>query len=91
MNNKTISISTAEKEIMEILWDESPMDAGEIAQHLKKKKDVHPNTVKTLLSRLVKKQAVAFHEKNRKYHYYPILDEIKKLKQLINTLEQDNE
>ncbi len=67
-------ISAAEIEILQILWRQSPLSADQIVDHLQQKKNTHPRTAKTLLNRLLKKQALGFHEKNRKYHYYPLID-----------------
>ena len=67
-------ISAAEIEILQILWQQSPLSADQIVDHLQQKKDTHPRTAKTLLNRLLKKKALGFHEKNRKYHYYPLID-----------------
>lgn len=64
------TISDAEAEILMLLWEESPLTAQQIIARL----DGHPSTVKTLINRLLKKQALSFHEENRKYHYYPTVD-----------------
>lgn len=66
----TASVTDAELEILQVLWNESPLSAQDIIQRL----DAHPSTVKTLINRLLKKEAVAFHEENRKYHYYPTVN-----------------
>ena len=67
-------ISAAEIEILQILWQQSPLSADQIVDRLQQKKDTHPRTAKTLLNRLLNKHALGFHEKNRKYHYYPLID-----------------
>lgn len=59
---------------MQILWQQSPLSADQIVGRLQQRKDTHPRTAKTLLNRLLKKEALGFHEKNRKYHYYPLID-----------------
>ena len=66
----TASVTDAELEIMQVLWEESPRTAQDIIQCL----NAHPSTVKTLINRLLKKGALAFEEKNRKYHYYPTVE-----------------
>ncbi len=65
----TSSVSDAELEILQVLWDESPKTAQDII----KKMHGHPSTVKTLINRLLKKGALGFEEKNRKYHYFPTI------------------
>lgn len=73
-NKDAPKISAAEIEIMQVLWQQSPLSADQIVDRLQQKKDTHPRTAKTLLNRLLKKQALGFHEKNRKYHYYPLIN-----------------
>lgn len=73
-NKDAPKISAAEIEILQVLWQQSPLSADQIVDRLQQKKDTHPRTAKTLLNRLLKKQALGFHEKNRKYHYYPLIN-----------------
>jgi predicted transcriptional regulator len=73
-NRDVPRISAAEIEILQILWQQSPLSADQIVGRLQQRKDTHPRTAKTLLNRLLKKEALGFHEKNRKYHYYPLID-----------------
>lgn len=70
------TISDAELEILQVLWRESPLPADAIILHLQQRRDAHPKTTKTLINRLLKKNAIGFHEKNRKYHYYPLIDKV---------------
>ena len=50
-------ISDAEWDVMKVVWDHGPLTAGEVVRHLATDRDWSPRTVKTLLSRLVKKGA----------------------------------
>lgn len=68
-------ISDSEWKVMKILWEKSPHTAGEIIESLAQSTDWRPTTVKTLISRLVKKNAVGFEKKNRTYYYYPLVTE----------------
>ena len=68
------SISGAEMEILQILWEASPLTADEIVERLQQKKDAHPRTVKTLINRLLKKKALGYKEESRKYHYSALVD-----------------
>ncbi|MEM1069466.1 MAG: BlaI/MecI/CopY family transcriptional regulator [Planctomycetota bacterium] len=61
MNDPNISIS--EWAVMEALWEQSPLTASEVTQLLRPKTDWADNTVRTLLTRLVKKGALTV-EKN---------------------------
>jgi BlaI family penicillinase repressor len=69
-----IDISTSEWKVMRILWEKSPQTLGEISKELEDKVSWNKATINTLLRRLVKKQAVSFHEA-RFFKYYPIVTE----------------
>lgn len=66
-------ISDAEWEVMNVLWESSPMAASDIADQLCERMDWHPRTLKTLLSRLVAKGALRFREEGTHYLYSPTL------------------
>jgi BlaI family penicillinase repressor len=61
-------ISDAEWEVMKIVWDQGPLTAGDVIRELAAVPRGHPargwrpRTIKTLLSRLVQKGAVALRE-----------------------------
>ena len=67
-------ISRAEFEVLDALWMKFPVTANELIAHLNKEKQWHEKTVKTLLSRLVKKNAVSFEKEQRRYLYTPLLE-----------------
>lgn len=77
-------ISNAEFEVLEALWQHYPASANEIISKLNdstkyaekenKDKQWHEKTVKTLLNRLVKKQAISFEKQQRHYLYSPLLE-----------------
>ena len=69
-----IEISNAEFEVLEALWLNYPASATEIIARLNRHKSWHDKTVKTLLSRLVKKQAISFEKQQRHYLYTPLLE-----------------
>jgi BlaI family penicillinase repressor len=68
-------ISEAEWEVMKALWSKAPSTANEVVQFLETNTGWKPNTIKTLISRLVKKKAVGFKEEGRSYLYYPLVSE----------------
>ena len=68
-----IEISKAEFEVLEVLWQQSPVDAQQVIAVLNEDKSWHDKTVKTLLNRLVKKEAVGYEKEQRKYLYYPLI------------------
>jgi len=67
-------ISNAEFEVLEALWKNHPASATEIITRLNQHKTWHDKTVKTLLNRLVKKQAISFEKQKRHYIYSPLLE-----------------
>ena len=68
-------ISESEWQVMKLLWAESPATANKIVEDLSLRTTWKPKTVKTLLNRLVKKQALGYEKKGREYHYYPLVAE----------------
>ena len=66
---------------MKVLWaSSSPLSAMDIIQSLAGSEDWHPNTVKTLLSRLHKKRAVAVEKVKNLYMYRPLVSEADSVK-----------
>jgi len=68
-------ISEAEWKVMKVLWGRSPLSAMEIYTELAETEDWHPNTVKTLLSRLHKKKALGIEKVKNLYLYRPVVSE----------------
>ena len=67
------AISEAEWEVMDVVWGvggEREVLASDVVEALRGRKDWSPRTVKTLLSRLVKKGALAFEEEGKRYWYH---------------------
>ena len=64
-------ITKAEFQIMDVLWAESPLAASAVAEKLAEETGWSQKTVKTLLSRLVEKGAVAHEPDGRRYLYRP--------------------
>ncbi len=68
-------ISEAEWKVMKLLWAKSPQGAYDIIEVLGKSEDWHPNTIKTILSRLHKKKALGVKKYKNLYLYYPLVSE----------------
>ncbi|MGJ8561967.1 MAG: BlaI/MecI/CopY family transcriptional regulator [Alphaproteobacteria bacterium] len=66
-------ISQAELTVMEVLWSQSPLAASDIASKLSSDTDWNIRTVKTLLSRLVTKKALATEQDGRRFLYAPLI------------------
>lgn len=67
-------ISEAELAIMEILWEEAPLNATDVCSRVAARRDWSLATVKTLLSRLVAKDAVGHHLDGRRFLYRPLVE-----------------
>ena len=66
-------ISEAEYAVMEVLWQTSPASAADVSDALAKERGWSLATVKTLLGRLVAKQAIAAAPDGRRYLYSPLI------------------
>lgn len=67
-------ISDAEHAVMEVLWDESPLTAQDVAERVAPARGWSANTVKTLLGRLLAKNTIAAEEDGRRYLYRPLVE-----------------
>lgn len=73
---KTIPrISDAEWEVMKALWSHSPQTSAELVEALSGQTSWKPNTVRTLLARLVQKGAVHMEKDGREHRYSASLSE----------------
>ncbi|HYD24046.1 MAG TPA: BlaI/MecI/CopY family transcriptional regulator [Croceibacterium sp.] len=69
-------ISDAEHAVMEALWEESPLAAADVCDKVCAERGWSMPTVKTLLSRLVAKGAVATEPDGRRFLYTPLLERV---------------
>ena len=67
---RTPPVTDAEWEVMNVLWDESPRTANDVIETLSERMKWHATTVKTLLSRLVKKGVVKYRSEGNRYLYF---------------------
>ena len=67
------SISEAESAVMEVLWRTSPVSTEDVVAALKNRQDWQEPTIKTLLNRLLKKEAISAQRDGRRYLYSPVL------------------
>jgi len=66
-------ISEAEHAVMEVLWDRGTISATEVCDDICEVRGWSLATVKTLLSRLVQKQAIATRPDGRRFLYSPLI------------------
>jgi len=62
-------ISESEWRVMQVLWEKGPQTANDVVGALDGAVPWKPRTVKTLISRLVKKGAVQFEAEGTRYRY----------------------
>src|SRR5438045_2227225 len=68
---KPPTISDAEWEVMQVLWETAPLTANDVVDRVAGRKGWNPRTVKTLLNRLVNKGALGFEAEGKRYRYFP--------------------
>ena len=71
---KTPKMSPAEFEVMKIVWQKASITAREIIEALETTQDWKPQTVKTLINRLLKKKALKYKKEGRNYRYWSAVD-----------------
>jgi BlaI family penicillinase repressor len=73
---KTIpKLSDAELMVMKVIWKENPISASGIISALAGSTSWRPKTIKSLLNRMVKKEAIDYEIKGRQYLYSPAVEE----------------
>ncbi|WP_432666605.1 BlaI/MecI/CopY family transcriptional regulator [Wukongibacter baidiensis] len=72
---KVPQISDTEWKVMKIIWEKSPITANKVIDELEGVCDWSDRTIRTLLNRLIKKEAISFDKDGREYLYYPIVTE----------------
>ncbi|TDF35555.1 BlaI/MecI/CopY family transcriptional regulator [Alteromonadaceae bacterium M269] len=71
-----MDISKTELKVLKAIWQDHPVSSNEIIERLNNGgEEWHEKTVKTLIGRLVKKQAIDFHREGRRYLYFPLVSE----------------
>ena len=89
-------ISKREFEVLDAIWQSYPASAQDIIERLNcnteqsQEKQWHEKTVKTLINRMVKKEAIGFEKEGRRYFYSPLLEreayQIKETRSIIDRL-----
>jgi BlaI family penicillinase repressor len=73
MSKNKIQISAAESQVMEALWRKAPLTPDEIIAATAKPNDWGPGTVRTLITRLLRKGALAGARQDGSYFYKPLI------------------
>jgi len=75
MKKKLPRISDSEWRVMQVLWKHGPQTANDVVNALSGEVKWNPRTIKTLISRLVKKDAVKVQEEGYRYQYSAAVNE----------------
>ncbi|WP_066392304.1 BlaI/MecI/CopY family transcriptional regulator [Neobacillus mesonae] len=67
-------ISEAEYEVMKVIWYYEPISTPEVVEKFSNKSDWKPNTIHTMLARLVKKKALHARKDGRVYIYTSLVE-----------------
>jgi len=59
--------------VMEVVWEEPPVTAKQVVDSLAGNEKWKPQTVKTLLARLVKKGVLRVEAEGNRFQYFPVL------------------
>ncbi len=73
MKKKPVQISAAESQVMEALWRKAPLTPEEIIAATAKPNDWGAGTVRTLITRLLRKGALTGARQNGGYFYRPLV------------------
>ena len=73
--NKLPKISDSEWEVMKIIWQNDSIPSPKIINELQEKTNWKASTIKTLINRLLNKEAISFTKKGKEYYYFSIVSE----------------
>lgn len=68
-------ISEAEYEVMKVVWRFEPISTPEVVERVSEEIDWKPNTIQTMLTRLVKKKALQARKDGRVFVYKSLVKE----------------
>jgi len=80
------SLSEAQMEIMNIVWDQPETTLGEIWRELHSKRKIARNTIQTLLTRLVEKGWVDYRAEGKVFHYRAAVPRQPTMRHVVNRL-----
>ena len=63
------AISDAEWQVMNVIWDDQPVEAQRVIDQLAAANNWSSATIKTMLHRLAKKKVLAFEQSGKRYLY----------------------
>lgn len=75
MNKKIPKISDSEYKIMKLIWKQNPIKSQDIVEQIDVRNGWSEKTIKTMINRLLKKEAIDFKKDGKAYLYYPLIKE----------------
>lgn len=66
-------ISDAEWRVLDVVWARNPISTSEVIEALSEATDWKPETIRTLLMRLVQKKVLSHEKRGRMFYYAPLL------------------
>ena len=72
------NISDSEWEVMKVIWSANSCTANHVVELVSKTTEWKPNTIRTLINRLLKKGAIGYElsvSDGKTYNYYPLVSE----------------
>ena len=82
---KLPQISEAEFEVMKVIWKYAPISTNEVTEKLTQTTDWSPNTIQTMLKRLVNKKALTYEKQSRVFVYTPLIQQDEYIRQKSNS------
>ena len=71
--SKDYNITEAEYEVMNIIWENTPIKGRDVVNLLQQKKDWKDSTIFTLIRRLVQKGVIKSKTEQKCFVYYPLI------------------
>jgi BlaI family transcriptional regulator, penicillinase repressor len=81
-------ISEAEYEVMKVIWKYEPISTPQVVEKFSNKSDWKPNTIHTMLARLVKKKALHARKDGRVFIYSSLVEKHQYVEQKSKTFLQ---
>ena len=81
-----MKVANTELTILNILWSESPLTIGQIISRAQQSTDWHDNTIKTIVTRLFKKELISRAKDGKQFFYMPVVEKSQVIDQASDSL-----
>jgi len=86
METTANDMTPAEWELMRLVWTKGDSYSSDLIKLMQEKRDWADSTIKTLLRRLVAKEALAVTKEGRRFRYHAVIGETKAMTEAVNDL-----